>query len=190
MGWRSYAGAPIRVQGQVIGFLNVDSATPGFFGRQHAERLRVFADQAAIALQNARLFSSLAQEKQRLELLYRLGRQLLESLDVRQVAQRALDEICAVVGAIQGVALVRQPDSAGDRDLLQMMAISGYDTESVESVNERIKLRVGDGLAGWVAEHRQTVVVDEILKDCTLDSRCGTGRLGPFSAHRAAAQWG
>jgi PAS domain S-box-containing protein len=162
---RSYAGAPIRVQGQVIGFLNVDSATPGFFGRRHAERLRVFADQTAIALQNARLFSSLAQEKQRLELLYRLGRQLLASLDVRQVAQRALDEICAVVGAIQGVALVRQRDPAGDRDLLQIVAISGYATESVESISGRIKLWVGDGLAGWVAEHRQTVVVDEILQD-------------------------
>jgi signal transduction histidine kinase len=166
IGWtRSYAGAPIRVQGQVIGFLNVDSATPGFFGRKHAERLQVFADQAAIALQNARLFSSLAQEKQRLELLYRLGRQLLESLDVRQVAQRALDEICAVVGAIQGVALVRQPDPADDSDLLQLMAISGYDSESVESVNKCIKLRVGEGLAGWVAAHRQTVVVDEVLRD-------------------------
>jgi signal transduction histidine kinase/ActR/RegA family two-component response regulator len=84
---------------------------------------------------------------------------------VRQVAQRALDEICAVIGAIQGVALVRQPGSAGDRDLLQVMAISGYDTESVESVNQRTTIRVGDGLAGWVAEHRQTIVVDEILKD-------------------------
>ncbi len=162
---RSYAGAPIRVQGQVIGFLNVDSATPGFFGRQHAERLRVFADQAAIALQNARLFSSLAQEKQRLELLYRLGRQLLESLDVRQVAQRALDGVCAVVGAMRGVALVRQPDSTGG-DVLRMVAISGYDTESVESVNERIKLRGrNNGLASWVAAHRQIVVIDDVLKD-------------------------
>jgi len=165
VGWRSYVGAPICVQGRVVGFLNVSSAAPGFFDRKHAERLRVLADQVAIALQNARLFSSLAQEKQRLELLYRLGRQLLESLDVHQVARRALDEICAVVGAIQGVALVRQPDPAGGRDLLQVMAISGHDTESVESVNDRIKLRVGDGLAGWVAEHRQAVVVDEILQD-------------------------
>jgi signal transduction histidine kinase/CheY-like chemotaxis protein len=163
--WRSYVGAPICVQGRVVGFLNVSSAAPGFFGRKHAERLRVFADQVAIALQNARLFSSLAQEKQRLELLYRLGRQLLESLDVHRVTQRALDEICAVVGAIQGVALVRQPDPADDSDLLQLMAISGYDSESVESVNERIKLRVGEGLAGWVAAHRQTVVVDEVLRD-------------------------
>ena len=162
---RSYAGTPIRVQGQVIGFLNVYSASPGFFSRKHAERLHVFADQTAIALQNARLFSSLAQEKQRLEVLYRLGRQLLESLDVRQVAQRALDEIRHVVGALQGVALVRQTDPAGGRDLLQMEAISGYDAEPVESVNERIKLRVGDGLAGWVAEQRQTVVVDKILED-------------------------
>ncbi|MBC8249887.1 MAG: GAF domain-containing protein, partial [Anaerolineales bacterium] len=43
---RSYAAAPIVVRGEVIGFLNVDSATPGFFTQAHAETLRAFADHA------------------------------------------------------------------------------------------------------------------------------------------------
>lgn len=68
---RSYAGAPIRVEGELIGLLNVDSATPGFITQAHAERLQAFADQAAIAIRNARLYrrvESLAafQERQRL----------------------------------------------------------------------------------------------------------------------------
>jgi GAF domain-containing protein len=41
---RSYAAAPIVVRGEVIGFLSVDSATPGFFTQAHAETLRAFAD--------------------------------------------------------------------------------------------------------------------------------------------------
>ncbi len=60
MGWRSYVGAPIRAQGRVIGFLNVSSAAPGFFTPAHAERLRAFADQAAIAWQNAQLYRQLS----------------------------------------------------------------------------------------------------------------------------------
>lgn len=47
--------APIRSNGKVLGFLSLDSATPGYFTQAHAERLQSFADQAAIAIQNARL---------------------------------------------------------------------------------------------------------------------------------------
>lgn len=47
--------APIRSNGRILGFLSLDSATPGYFTQAHAERLQSFADQAAIAIQNARL---------------------------------------------------------------------------------------------------------------------------------------
>lgn len=53
---RSYAGAPIRTKGQVVGFLQVTSETPHYFISQHAERLQAFADQAAVAIDNARLY--------------------------------------------------------------------------------------------------------------------------------------
>lgn len=54
---RSYAGAPIRIRERTVGFLNVDSATPRFFTIDHAERLQAFADQASIAIENARLYA-------------------------------------------------------------------------------------------------------------------------------------
>jgi signal transduction histidine kinase len=47
--------APIRANGKILGFLSLDSATLGYFTQAHAERLQSFADQAAIAIQNARL---------------------------------------------------------------------------------------------------------------------------------------
>ncbi len=47
--------APIRSNGKTLGFLSLDSATPGYFTQVHAERLQSFANQAAIAIQNARL---------------------------------------------------------------------------------------------------------------------------------------
>lgn len=48
--------APIRSNGKILGFISLDSATPGQFTQVQAERLQSFADQAAIAIQNARLF--------------------------------------------------------------------------------------------------------------------------------------
>jgi signal transduction histidine kinase len=47
--------APIRSNGKILGFISLDSATPGYFTQIQAERLQSFADQAAIAIQNARL---------------------------------------------------------------------------------------------------------------------------------------
>ncbi|NPV68943.1 MAG: PAS domain S-box protein [Anaerolineae bacterium] len=56
---KSYAGVPIRTHGQVIGFLNLDSSQAGFFTDEHVERLQAFADQAAIAIENAQLYDEI-----------------------------------------------------------------------------------------------------------------------------------
>jgi len=58
----SYAAAPIIVRGEVIGLLNVDSATPGFFTQADVEALRAFAYHAATAIENARLYEAAQQE--------------------------------------------------------------------------------------------------------------------------------
>ncbi|MBN2257769.1 MAG: diguanylate cyclase [Anaerolineaceae bacterium] len=58
---QSYAAAPIRVKGEVIGFIQLDSGTPGYFSEKFATPLQAFADQAAIAIDNARLYTELQQ---------------------------------------------------------------------------------------------------------------------------------
>ncbi len=56
---RSHVGAPIIVKQRVIGFINLDSDQPGYFTSAHGTRLQAFADQAAVALENARLLTEL-----------------------------------------------------------------------------------------------------------------------------------
>jgi len=51
----------------VIGFLQVASAQPDFFSSVHAERLQAFADQAAIAIANARLYDHVQRYADELE---------------------------------------------------------------------------------------------------------------------------
>ena len=63
----SYVAAPIRIAGKTEGFLNVASVHPNQFGSQDAQRLKAFADHAAIALQNARLFQRTLQYTEELE---------------------------------------------------------------------------------------------------------------------------
>jgi PAS domain S-box-containing protein len=75
----SYAGAPIHGDGRVIGFLNLDSTTPGFFTQEHAERLGTFADHASIAIRNAQLYGQ-AQELAALQERQRLARELHDAV--------------------------------------------------------------------------------------------------------------
>ncbi len=57
--WESYVGAPIKVGGVVVGFLNVNSIRQGTFSQQDAQRLQAFANHAATALENAQLYHEL-----------------------------------------------------------------------------------------------------------------------------------
>jgi PAS domain S-box-containing protein len=66
---RSWAGAPMISQGQLFGFISLDKIEAGFYQGEHADRLAIFAAQAALALQNARLFEVVqchAEENRRL----------------------------------------------------------------------------------------------------------------------------
>ena len=64
---RSYAGVPIQIRGQLVGFLNLDSDTPGFFTAAHAEQLQAFADQVAVAFENTRLYEATRRHAEELE---------------------------------------------------------------------------------------------------------------------------
>ena len=55
----SYLGAPIIIEDTVIGFVNLDSTQKNFFDSTHAVSLEVFANQVAIAIENARLYQEL-----------------------------------------------------------------------------------------------------------------------------------
>ena len=65
--WRSYVGAPIRVAGQTVGFLNVEDSRPGRLGPTDAWRLQAFADHAGTAIENARLYRELRRHADELE---------------------------------------------------------------------------------------------------------------------------
>lgn len=53
---RSWLGIPLTVRGQITGLLVIDSAQPNHFKDEHVKMAVAFADQVAIALENARLF--------------------------------------------------------------------------------------------------------------------------------------
>ena len=99
---RSYAGAPIRVKGKTIGFLNLNSGTPGFFTQTKAERLQAFADQAAIAIENARMFGEIHEHARQTSLLNAITHTTILAPDLDgmiQILADRLGELLASDGA-------------------------------------------------------------------------------------------
>jgi diguanylate cyclase (GGDEF)-like protein len=76
---RSYIGAPIMLKGSLVGFINIDSATPGFFNESQIETLQIFANQAATAISNARAYDSMRQYLNEISALYNASDALLAS---------------------------------------------------------------------------------------------------------------
>ena len=73
-GWiKSYMGAPIIGKGTVLGFINLDAGTPNFFKEEYIPRLQTFANQAAVAIENAQLFSEIAESANEMAILYEVG---------------------------------------------------------------------------------------------------------------------
>ena len=66
VGYRALLGVPIILDDEMIGAISVGRNVPGPFADQHVELVRTFADQAAIAIANARLIDTV--ERQRTEL--------------------------------------------------------------------------------------------------------------------------
>ena len=67
-------------KGEVIGFLNLNSLEPDFFTQDHAQALQAFATQAAIAIENARLYASLQETNQKLSQALRAREEAIQNV--------------------------------------------------------------------------------------------------------------
>lgn len=67
--FRTYVGLPMIAYQRLIGVIFIFRSYPGVFSRNDRALLQAFADQAAIAVNNAQLYTQVSQEKQRMDAL-------------------------------------------------------------------------------------------------------------------------
>jgi diguanylate cyclase (GGDEF)-like protein/PAS domain S-box-containing protein len=96
---RSYAGAPIKVKGKTIGFLNLNSSTPGFFTSTEANWLQAFADQAGVAIENARMFGEIHEHARQTVLLNKITQATIVAPDLEEMIQTLADHMGELIPA-------------------------------------------------------------------------------------------
>lgn len=154
---RSYLGAPIVVRGNVIGFLNLDSLTPGFFTAQHADQLQAFANEAALAIQNAQLFAAAELHVHTVTVLNEITRAALETTDYLGSLQDLADKMKDLIDA-SGCYITLWEEGRGRPSLAATPAHTRHLLGKVESAP-----RMGaETLTGLVLDSGRTLVVDDI----------------------------
>lgn len=96
---RSYLGAPVIIDGRVIGLINADGSQTNQFSEQHIQYLKAFADQASIAIRNAGLYEQVQRHadeleqrvKERTEELQRINRSLEAEISQRREVEQVLE---------------------------------------------------------------------------------------------------
>ncbi|MCA1899853.1 MAG: GAF domain-containing protein [Chloroflexi bacterium] len=88
---RGWMAIPMFAGENLIGFLNLDSRTVGFFTQEHAAIAQTFANQAAIALENARLFELERHRRAQAEILSQATTALANTLDSKRLFEDILD---------------------------------------------------------------------------------------------------
>lgn len=152
---RSYVGAPLISQGEVIGFMNLDSATPGFFSEKHLERLQAFANQAAIALRNARLYKAEQQRRRVAETLRQATTVFNLTLELDEVLDALLRQVRGVIEC-DTVSIQRL-----DEDRLTIIACHGFERSVVG-----LQFPLEPGFPNtWVIGERTPMAVEDVTRD-------------------------
>lgn len=94
MTWiRSYIGAPLIYNDQVIGIINLVSDQADAFHEDVAKNLKAFAAPAAVAIQNARLYETEQQNRKVAEILSAASVALAQTLDIQMVMETVLNYV-------------------------------------------------------------------------------------------------
>ena len=151
-GIRSWLGVPMLVGDQFIGMIALDKREPGFYTAEHARLAEAFAAQAAIAIENARLYEETRQRTAQLEALREMGLELTAELNLDDLLHSIVSRAIDLVGGNKGGLDIYRPD----RDVLEFAVHTGIDPMPSKTIFRR-----GEGLSGTVWESGEALIVDD-----------------------------
>jgi len=159
---QSWLGVPMIAAGRVVGVMAVQSyEKEGTFDNEHLDLLFTIANQAVIAIENARLFEEARQRATQLEAIAKLGQHITSILDLDELLSQVVELIQHILGYYHvHVFLV---DEISKEAIFR--AGSG---EAGRLIEERggVRLKVGEqGIIGWVAGSGLPLLVNDVSQE-------------------------
>jgi diguanylate cyclase (GGDEF)-like protein/putative nucleotidyltransferase with HDIG domain len=149
----SVCAVPLILYDRAIGVMAVHSSHERVFDEGHVELLRVLASEAAVAIENARLFSQEQNKSRQLTLINNVSNHAITTLDPEEMLSKIAAEIERAVAYDHiGIAIL---DYSSKELVIQAEAGARR-----EALGRRVAL--GEGLVGQAARSSQMVVVAEV----------------------------
>jgi signal transduction histidine kinase len=153
-GVKSMLGVPLIVDASVVGVLHVGSLTPRTFTEEDADLLQLAGDRAAIAIEHARLYESERSARKRLEQVQAVTDVALAHLELDPLLDVLLPRIREILGS-DTCAVLLLDDSKKE---LIARAAAGLE----EEVEQGVRIPMGRGFAGRVAQDQRPVILDDV----------------------------
>lgn len=155
---KGFVVAPVQVPGGVIGVLVAASPLDGRdLTDADLKLLTVMANFAGVAIENARLVARLDRKARKLAAIFEVGHALNEESDPSVLLQLIIDRATELMGATSGsMILVERPTG-----VLRIEAERGLGA----GVKESMRLRIGEGITGWVAREGEPLLVPDVRSD-------------------------
>lgn len=156
-GPKSAVATPILARGQLVGVITLVHPTTRFFKPEHLNLVKAIADQAGIAVINARLYTESQRQARVMTALANSAAAITGSLNLEEVLQHILEQISQALRVdVVSLALIDPRQNE-----LVFRASTGKHSQNVAG----IRLKMGQGIAGWVAQEGQGVIVLDVNKD-------------------------
>jgi phosphoserine phosphatase RsbU/P len=147
---------PLLHKSRPIGALNILSRNLNQFAPRDVAIVRQFGAHVAVALVNARLFDRSRRDAEAFETLAEIGREVAAVLDLDELFSRIAQLTKRVIDyRTFGILLLNE-----ERGELEMKLAVQYG-EKVEVP----RVRLGEGLVGYAALHREPVLVADVSQD-------------------------
>ncbi len=163
-GFDTICTAPLFDGQDLLGLLNVYHDTPHEWTTDELDTMAALAEQAAVAIKNAQNFERMAAWAAQLQSIQQLGARLARLGDEREIGIAIATELRQLID-YHNVRVYR----LRGLDLIPV-AMQGQVGEYVDETPEQLEVRYGEGITGWVAEHR----IAQSLPDAAADPRANT----------------
>jgi signal transduction histidine kinase len=169
---RTFLGVPIVLRGVAFGNLYLTEKAGGEdFSEEDEELTQLLAAQAAVAIENARLYENSTRWLRQLESLNEIGNALASEIELDPLLALVARRLRELVDA--SLVLIALPSG----DALRVAAAEGDAAYGIAG----IRLEFGASKAGRVLERGRSERIDSVLEDPEIDQQTAR-RLGVHSA--------
>lgn len=153
---RSGLYVPLKVGQETIGCITAESTVPNAFTAYDERLLTTVAAQAAIAIENARLFSQIEQQLRQLSALRNIDNAISSNTDLNTTLSIILDHVKSELQVDAADILLFRSETM----TLEYAAHRGFRSDAIQ----RISLRLGEGIAGKTAIDRKPALIENLAE--------------------------